>query len=281
MLVSQRAATEDRLDMLRVVVGRLAHDLAGSGVRVALGESTPVSHRGRAMSIWTESDLDVDVIEREEPIVSSYLRLLAGIDRPYVMLQLDDQLTAGLTPSFVAASAALLERASPLVDIVSVHWPLAVDVDHARRVITVTVAEHRDGRYRFKETPWLTPVCEVEVAGHRFGIFENFSYGFFMNHSVMPTRDFERRLAWYVKRLRTTDAHHIENMAAAKRRGPFWSHVAICLDAAALLDIDYAHSATSDRVALPELKATARAVGDGYEIQAVVLNGEPGPTVHA
>ena len=54
--------------------------------------------------------------------------------------------------------------------------------------------------------------------------------------------------------------------AAAKAKGPFWTHRAVCLDGVSLLDLDYAHTAEAVR---PQDAIAARvyaAVRDGWSV---------------
>jgi hypothetical protein len=83
---------------------------------------------------------------------------------------------------------------------------------------------------------------------------------------VAPACDFARRLGWYLDALGTTSAHQVELAAAPKLRGPWWTHVAVCLDGVTLLDLDYAHTDAAVRDEVPANRVVFDAVAAGAAI---------------
>ena len=273
MLMTFKVTNEDRASILRVVLDRLRKDLAGSDLPVLAADASSDPYSDRARAHLLELSTHIDHRRSDAPMTLGYRELLDGCSTPYCYLQFDDQITTNLSPGLLLAATRFLDRHED-VPVVTAVWPLEVTVDEARR--EVRVVTHRKKRslldggetYRFGQTRKARrPVLVEEVDGYRFGLFENFYYGFYFNHIVTRPGDYSKRLGWYLETLGSTSAHEIELSARDRTFGPVWSHVAVCLDGVSILDVDYSHTDASVRPHTSTARDVHRALSAGYGIR--------------
>lgn len=263
VLVPHRVHNDDRLAMLRAVVRHLEGALAGTHARVLVADASDTAWSAAVQQLWATVDLDMELVRSDDPMPLRVLGLLERSDRPFTYLQFDDMVTVGLDDRVLDASCALL--ASGLVDVVFPSWPVEVTVDpEVERVMVVPYVENR-GRFRFWTGRARRPVATVTAGGVKFGVFENFTYGFFMNQSIVRREDLASRLQWFVTHVSSRSAHEIELVAAAGR-GPIWTHVAVPLGPVAILDLDFSHTEASVRPDDPGKRAVLEALEAGWAI---------------
>lgn len=272
ILMSYRAADDDRLRMLSTVAGTFGPQIAGSGATLRVLDASPAGVAEATQALWRASALDVDFRRASLPLVEAYDALLTTATSRWFALQFDDQLSAGLTPDLLKASVSLLKTHAGRLGVVCPLWPIEKLIDDDKREIELVSHEMRSKgghrEYRFYTGGWRRPVLEQRVGEHTFGIFENFSYGFFFNHLIAPVDDYLRRLRWYAHHVTPPTAHNIELEAAAQLLGPFWTHIGVCLDGFSVLDLDYAHTASAVRLETPENRDMLRRVAEGYRLVA-------------
>lgn len=260
------------MHILRTTMRAVASALGDTEIVLRVHDASTPELIDDTARIFSEADLDVRYERRAQALTTSYLELLAASSK-YAYVQFDDQLTVGLSPELLSDAARLLESFDGVVPVVSILWPLRVEVDDVARVIRVVT--HREAgsgdntRYGFWDGKLRSPVTVQQVGGHRFGIFENPTYGFYFNHLIVPSADYRARLLWYVDHV-SADAHDIELAAAAKSLGPFWRHIAVCLDGVALLDLDFAHTPNSVRPVGATAAHVHRGLELGYDVEARV-----------
>lgn len=267
---SYRIADEARLRMLRLTVAQLATAFAGSDVRFVVGDASPPEYAEVTEEIWRQSALRVDWRPGDLPLVRSLDEILADLPERYFCLQFDDMVSVGLSPAYLAAATRVLGGYGPEVGAVSPFWPVSVEVPVDRA--TVEVIAYRRGRsgvLGFREHE-VEPLTELDVDDHRFAIVENFTYGFFFNALIASSHDYLARLRRYRRLAATGSAHGIENYAASKLRGPYWTHIAVPLDRATLLDLDYSHTGEALRAQAPEKKQIVEALESGARIDVRV-----------
>lgn len=277
VLSSYRVHNEDRLRMLRATVAWVDTALRGSGIPVRVRDSSTDAFVGRTRALWEATQLEVAVEQAEQPMAAALLDLLGEAPERWFYLQLDDEITCGLSPALLTASCRLLDHFAGDVGVVCPYWPVETlrEDDGGIVVVSHEFDVSRDA-YRFGPTGrFVQPVAVVSVDGHRFGIFENFTYGFFVNHLVAATDDYRSRLAWFLRDAQTDSVHRVENVAASGLRGPGWTHVAVCLDGVALVDLDFAHTGAAVREdsSRPEEVLAAVEQGRGLRATARELRG--------
>lgn len=275
-----RVDSDDRLRMLQASTRQVDAALGGCGLRVIVDDASPEEYAERTRSAWSGVRLDVEIRSCQQAMATSLAGLLRELDTRWFYLQFDDQVTVGLSPSLLSASRRLLQMCAGDVDVVFPSWPVSTHVDEQARQIRLVSHEvdEEQALYRFGPagSP-LHPVRTLEVEGYRFGIFENFTYGFFVNHLVADADDYRRRLEWYMRSVGTSSVHRIENAAASGLRGPAWKHVAVCLDGVALLDLDYAHTAEAVRGRSPQNEAHVARLENGWSCTAAPGRMAPPP----
>jgi len=272
ILMTMRVTTTDRLAILDMVLNHLESAIPTS-VSVRALDASESQFRDPVASTFKERSLPVHLDHIALPMSQSYRKLLAECGTKYAYFQFDDQILVNLSDTFLHAACDLLDRYAGKVSVVSPSWPVAVDINHERRVVDVSAHQRRvdrRGRERFDfRTPRAQrPVRVDSIRGLRFGIFENFLYGFYFNNVVVPVDDYAERLDWYMNNLRTTSVHDIEVAAAARTLGPFWRHIAICLDNVCLLDLDFSHTSETRRAHMSKARAAFDALHNGYQIVA-------------
>lgn len=262
---SYRVADDDRARMLSITARSLGAALGGSGARVTVADASDGPWRRRSEEAWAGTGLDVRLLPSTAPLAAAVDELVAAATTDVFALQFDDTITVGLDETWLR-SAADLVRAYDGALVVAPQWPIAVRADVNRH--RVEVEPHRrsaSGRYRFWFGGWQRPVAVEDVAGHAFGIFVNFGYGFFFNNLVAERRAFAERLAWYRRHVSADNAHAIE-LAGFEWRGPVWEHVAVPLDGPVLLDLDYRHTGTSVRREHPERRDVCTVLEAGGDV---------------
>jgi hypothetical protein len=270
VLTSYRVHNEERLRMLTAAVSSLDGALGGSGIPISVRDSSSAAFVSRTRALWQATQLSVTVKQAEEPMSSALLHLLGATRERWFYLQFDDEITCGLSPAFLRASCRLLEHFGGDVGVVAPYWPVETLLDSHGDVVVVSHELDAGGSYRFGPAGRpVRPVATVDVDGHRFGIFENFTYGFFVNHLVADTADYRARLKWYLERARTDSVHRVENVAASGLRGPAWTHVAVCLDGVALVDLDFAHTGAAVRQDDSRPREVLAAVEQGRAVRAL------------
>lgn len=269
MVLSNRVANEDRLRLLSVVLARLSDDLATEPPAITVRDASDEPLLSQARQRWEATGLPVEHLAVHEPMLTAFRTVAESAAEPYLTFQFDDTLTAGLRPAYLRAACTLLDRWRGVVDIVTPPWSLATELDEGRRVVRVISHELVGARYRFTASRPRRPLAIETVAGLRFGIFENPTYGFFFNHMVVPREDYLRRVRWFEQHVSATSVHAIEVAAEHGLRGPTWRHAAICLDGISLLDLDYAHTGAALRHERPDLVQLVERLEDGWELEVV------------
>jgi hypothetical protein len=269
-----RVTTDARADLLDQIVGRLAADL-GRRVPIVVGDASPPGRTEHNEIVLRRPSLQVDYHQMAEGLAATVLHLLERVvSTSFFYLQFDDQVTVGMTPELLAVSAELLRRYNGAIPVVAIPWPTHLEVDHQSRHIRVATHAGRTRRgrreYSFGGAPFRAPVFEVDVCGRVFGVFENFTYGFFFNHLVAPTAQYAATLRAHMAMI-SEDAHRIE-LATRWRRAPgSWRFIAIPLDGVALLDLDFEHTDAAVRPEHPEHRQRLQALRDGYSIVTSVI----------
>ncbi len=268
---SHRVPTDDRLAILSVTVAHVAASLPSAAPPVRVLDASPARMRPRVRAVWEASGLDVDVRPSADPLAAAIVGALGDLSGHYVCLQLDDILTVGMSERYLAGARALLRRHHSDVGAVCPIWPLDVRLDPPRRRVGIVPYEERRGRdgatrYRFWHARPRSPVSIEVHEGLRFGIFENFGYGLVVNDLIAPADDYRRRLHWYLDKVGTGSAHDVELAALPKVTGPWWTHIAVCLDGVSLLDLDFAHTEAAVRAERPDNRAIFDAVEAGWEL---------------
>lgn len=262
-----RVDSADRLRMLQQVVRHVESALGGSGLRACISDASPAAYEEQVSLAWQSAGLSAEIQRRPAAMADSLLEVLRELDTPWFYLQFDDQLTVGLSTSLLSSATALLKMCGGSVDVVLPYWPVEIHMDESAREIQLVshIVDETEDLYRFgPDGPPVRPIRTFDIGGHRFGIFENFTYGFFVNHLIANAANYRRRLEWYMHHVDTSSVHRIENAAASGLRGPTWSHVAVCLDGVALLDLDYAHTSEAVRQRAPENERQVLRLEDGW-----------------
>lgn len=280
MLMTFKVDDNDRLSILEAVCERVAEDLADSNIPLLVSDASPDSYsslvqpRVAAISpqfVYRRDDL---------PMTECYLKLLDDCSTPYCYLQFEDQITTNLSSRFLLAASRLLERYNGLVPVVTAVWPLEVQIDDVGRSVSVLTYRHRRPKrlrresFEFGEAHHHRPVLIDEVDGYRFGIFENFYYGFYFNHIVTRADDYAQRLRWYMEAVKSVGVHEIELAASDRTFGPIWTHVAVCLDGMTLLDVDHSHTSASVRPATSSARDVHHALSNGFDIRTFHVDVE-------
>jgi hypothetical protein len=266
VLVPLRVHNEDRLLMLTEVVRHLGPALRDTDVGVLVGDASLPEWSPDVERLWSGSGLAARVDRRTEPMPLRVLDLLAESAAEHVMLQFDDMITAGLDAGLLASACALLQTG--LVDVVFPSWPLSVEVEDTTERIVVVPFEVGCNGHRFFAGRPRQPVAVLTVGDVTYGIFESFTYGFFLNQLVTRREDLRARLAWFVDHVSAESAHRIE-LVAARGKGPAWNHLAVPLAGVATIDLDYAHTEASVRAENPQNRRVLEAVRAGWRIEIV------------
>lgn len=260
-----RIQDANRLRILEATVRHLSKTFSGSTVPFVVRDASDPLHAQSAHDIWSASGLPTDWQIDGLPLVDSLEGAVGALEEPYFCLQFDDMLTVGMDPSYLAAATQVLGRFSGDVGVVCPVWPLKVELRNG--VIEIEAYETGPrGALRFRDGV-VRPVEMVTIDERRFAIFENFTYGFFFNALVAPVDDFLFRLSAFRAHAATSSAHAIELFAAAKSHGPWWTHIAVCLDGVSLLDLDFAHTSQALRLNSPEVERLVEALENGSPIR--------------
>ena len=202
------------------------------------------------------------------PLCSAYLRLLRGTPQRYSYIQLDDAVTLGMRPEFLQAACELLEKYAGLLNVVSIELPVSVDVIEAERAVEIVMCRQKNGKrgaeYSFGVGP-LTLLWKEKIGEYEFGIFENRFYGFYFHNMLVPTQDYAQRLQWYMQHISPTSVHEIELAAADRTRGPYWTHVAVCLSKVCMVDLDFAPTAGAVRKPNDRNRIVLEALRAGFQ----------------
>ena len=269
VLMSYRVHNQERLSILSAVIRALSVQLAGLEIAIHIVDCSTPEMRAQVSALWDASPLDVRRTEADISLCEALWMLLSSCESRWFYLQFDDMITAGLDRNFLAGACELLGSYEGLIDVVCPFWPLERDFleeSHRVHLVSHEVSAGRRPRYRFTTGGLRAPVVEGTFSGRQFGVFENFTYGFFFNNLVAPTEDFRRRMSWYRQHVSSESVHRIEEVAAAKLTGPFWRHVGVCLDGAAILDVDFAHTAAAVRPEVPDNLRSWKAVMANWQI---------------
>lgn len=270
VLMSLKVTSSERLSILELTLRHLTRALGQSRVPILVDDASDRSSvAADVRAMFQNLPMHVGYENSGRPMTQGYLDLLAECETEFCYLQFDDQLTTNLSPPLLEAASEFLERYGGLVPVVSATWPTAVDVgDGVITVTTYEVASHRSRTsYRFQSGRPIKPLFVEKVGGHTFGVFENFMYGFYFNHIIVPVSDYKARLRWYIDHVDATSVHRIEVAAARKTLGPFWTHVAVCLDDVAILDLDFQHTPAAVRPVTTTPHEVFQALQKGWTIQ--------------
>jgi hypothetical protein len=277
VVMSFRVTSTDRLAVLATVLRRFDDSMAGAPVPLQVRDASSGEWADRAGALFAPRSPPTSYVQASESLSRAYLRSLRETDREYVYLQFDDQLAAGLSPGFLDAACGLLSRYKGELGVVSILWPWRVTHSDATRTVEVTthrVQRRRAGRpprYSFGRDPFRAPLVVERIGGFEFGIFENFTYGFYFNHLVAPVDDYASRLEWYIDHV-GENAHQIELAAGGRTLGPYWTHIAVCLDDISLLDLDFEHTVSAVRAEGHANRATFEALSNGYDVRTTHLD---------
>lgn len=271
VLLSYRVTDEERLNILQVVAKKVGEALKGQKTRLLVSDASGPEFQDRTRQAMESIGLPLHYDPAPQKLAPAYAALLRQTETKYFYLQFDDFLTAGLTPQFLGGCCDVLEKYEGLVGCVAIMWPHAVRVDSAERSVLVTdyATQPKGGAtaYHFGFGKPQLPLFVEEFGGYRFGIFRNFNYGFFFNHLVAPTADYLQRLEWYREHVSADSVHAIEMAAEHCTIGPFFTHIAICLDNVCLLDLDYSHTPSAVRPQAAINKEVCDAVAEGYTVK--------------
>lgn len=274
MLMAFKIEDDERAAIADAVFGRLQRDLAGCEMRIRAYDASPDRYSDAVAAKVKALSPAVEYRRVDRPLTVSYIELAEACTTPYCYFQFDDQLVTNLSPEFLLAASRLLDRHGDLLPVVTAVWPLEVSVDDEQEeIVVLTHRRHGGDAYRFGEMRRRAPILVEEVDGFTFGIFENFYYGFYFQHIVTRPDDYARRVRWYMDATGSSSAHEIELAASDRTFGPFWTHVAVCLDGMAILDVDFAHTQTSLRPETLTARDVHRALENGFEIRTVHVDG--------
>lgn len=270
ILMSLRVAPRERLSILEVTLRQLALTLGQSGIHLRVDDASDPEVAEDVRAAFERLPMPAIYENSVRPMTAGYLDLLRKCRTDFCYLQFDDQVTTNLSPALLDASCKFLERYGQHVPVVSATWPTRVEV--ADEVIHVTTYEvGSNGRrtwYAFQSGRAISPVFVEKIQNHTFAVFENFMYGFYFNHVIVPVDDYRSRLQWYVDHVDASSAHRIEVAAARKTLGPFWTHVAVCLDDVAILDLDFQHTPAALRPVAATARQVFEALRQGSAIEA-------------
>lgn len=248
--MTYRLTSDARLRMLTTTARELGGSLGDSDITVHASDASDDHWHSRAAGAWAASTLEPVVERTDAPLLGAIEGMVAAVDDVFC-LQFDDTITVGMDVSWLDAAALLVRRFRGQVDVVVPQWPVTVTLDADAGEVRVVPHRRKGDRYRFWIGGWQRPVHVAEIGGARFGIFENFTYGFHFNNLVGDAASYLRRLGWYRTNVSADSAHAIE-LAAYTWQGPSWPHIAIPLDGVCLLDLDYEHTAAAVRGEAPE-----------------------------
>lgn len=274
VLMTFKVDNEDRASILDLVFDRLGRDLTGSDIDLHISDASPDRYAARASAKAATITSNARHRRSDKPMSLSYLDLLEACSTPYCYLQFEDQITTNLSSDYLLAACKFLDRHRSFVPLVSAVWPLEVKVDDTHREIRVLTHRQRgskigrDDVYEFAYKRPQRPLFVEEIDGYRFGVFENFYYGFYFNHIVTPVDDYSRRLRWYLDALNTVSVHEIELATMFRTLGPFWTHIGVCLDGMSVLDLDYSHTESSVRPVMSTARDVHEALTKGFDIRA-------------
>ena len=274
VLMTFKVDNDDRASILDLVFDRLGRDLAGSDIDLHISDASPDRYAARARAKAATITPNASHERSDKPMSLSYLDLLEVCSTPYCYLQFEDQITTNLSSTYLLAACKFLDRHRAFVPLVSAVWPLEVKVEDAHREIRVLTHRQRRSKmgrgevYEFAYQRPQRPLFVEGIDGYRFGVFENFYYGFYFNHIVTPVDDYSRRLHWYLDALNTVSVHEIELATMFRTLGPFWTHIAVCLDGMSVLDLDYSHTESSVRPVMSTARDVHRALTNGFDIRA-------------
>lgn len=261
VIMSFRVATDERLEMLHTVLERLQQSIGAERLELFIADASPEPYFDRIAGTLGDLPFHVQHSPSDASLAQGFLEALGRSATEYVYLQFDDQHTSNLSAPLLGAACKLLDRYKGLVDVLAVPWPLSVSVLADQGQIELETHKrhggHRRRAFSFGFYPRKRAVVLEEIDGYTFGIFNNFTYGFFFNNIVTRAADYEGRMRWYLDNV-SEKAHDIELSARNRAVGPCWTHIAVCLDDVALLDLDFQHTDLSVRSESP----TARAVFD-------------------
>lgn len=269
ILMSLKVVPPDRLSILKATLRQLRLALGHSRIHVFIDDASEPAVASEVREAFEALPMPITYENSSRHMTQSYLHLLAQCHTQFCYLQFDDQVTTNLSPRFLAASCEFLERYGRYVPVVSATWPTAVEVKPGSiRVTTYEVGwKRRRSLYKFQSGRWLSPIFVEEINGHSFAVFENFMYGFYFNHVIVPVHDYRSRLQWYVDHVDASSVHRIEVAAARRTMGPFWTHVAVCLDDVAIVDLDFQHTAAALRPVAPTARDVFEALQAGWTIE--------------
>jgi hypothetical protein len=272
VISSFRVATPERLEMLRTVTDRLDDAVGRSAIELHVADASDEPFSSEVRTIL--SGMSMRATHHCAPgqtLCEGLLTLLDGCPTEYVYLQFDDQLTTNLSPELLGSACDLLDRFAGAVDVVTVLWPLTLSVMKDPPAIEATAYAARRGRafrrYQFGGAPLRRATIHATVDGHRFAVFENFTFGFYFNHIVTRAADYAERLRWYMEHLSTASAHQIELAACDRTLGPHWRHLAVPLDGVTLLDLDHQHTPSAVRAEGELTRQTAAALAAGAAVR--------------
>lgn len=269
VVMSFRVTLEGRFKVLQAVVDDLASTLGPQGIALDVTEAPVPEFSTRVRSVFDRLELPISYRKSSSHLSVAHMTAAENIATPYVYFQFDDQLTTNLSAEFLFDACQFLERYRGMVDVVTVLWPTRVSVVPEQRIIEVVTHRVRRTRlgmeYSFAPYGFRRPVRVERIGSHTFGIFENFTYGFYFNNLVAPSGDFGARARWYIENV-AEENHQIELAASGRTVGPYWTHLAICLDGVALLDLDFQHTDAATRPENKSNREVFQAIGNGYEV---------------
>lgn len=270
--LSYKVTTHERLEILRAVLREFQQQMGDSHIVLRIIDASDAVYREETQRLIQSFPLETHYTAEPRLLTDAYLSLLNATSQPYFYLQFDDIVTVGLNPDFLKCCCDLLDRYEGLLPVVAFPCPHDVAVCHDTRTIRIVRFERRDNGdgdlYQFGFGPPTAPLFIENIGGHQFGIFENFQYGFFFNALIAPVADYRRRFEWYLKHISRTSVHQIELAAEHRTKGPFFTHIAICLSGVTVLDLDYCHTAAAVR---PQIEAN-REVFDALEAGYSMVN---------
>jgi len=258
LLSTYRVNSDLRQRIFDLTIKRTLKHLLNSGLQLQVIDASVAKYIEANHSVLKEiSGINLDYTASEMKFQNALLSMHGKSDKPYFCMIYDDQPILGLTPEFLSASCDFLDDFAGLVDLVLIEPPLKYDIDHKTKKVAIDM-ESLVFKVRKQK-----PLGMVKYNEHSFAIIYNYNYGFFFNTLIASSKDYARRLKWYVQHVKNDNAQYIE-LAGMKRRGPIYDVIAVSLDVC-MLNMDCSPTELAIRETPESARELFAAFNDNYE----------------
>ncbi|MBF0239020.1 MAG: hypothetical protein HQM12_15060 [SAR324 cluster bacterium] len=250
-------ATADRMKILEATIPQSFIEIGNSNLTVRVIDASDKNWSGKIESVFEKiHGINLQYKNQKIQFAPSIYNTLQQCSEKYFCLVYDDQPIFGLNTSFLKASCQLLKDYEGSLDMVLMETLKDYRIENDKIYFNLSDLGCKQYSHKLIE--------EVSYNGHKFGIYENYQYGFFFNTIIASCKDYSKRLEWYLKNI-GENGQHIE-LAGKAAKGPIFHHIAVSHEVF-MMDIGYEHTTLSIRGNKASRKDLYQALKKGYGIQ--------------